>query len=218
MTENTSKILIGLSLLIFTVISILLVLPSSDGNISEPEQMNALTVINPDDPQLKNGEIKAVLFEYSDLQCPACSYVEKNIVEPVLNKNIEGLQFVFKHFPLQSIHPNAVNAGIAAESAHKQSKFFEMKSLLFEKQNEWSDLANPQDLFVDYANTLSLDIEKFKSDYESPELRQKLLNAYDLAKDNGLNSTPTLILNGKTIKASTAEELEALILSEISGN
>jgi protein-disulfide isomerase len=217
MNETKSKIIIAVVLGVFTVISLALVLPSMGG---ETSVMNVLETINPSDPTIKFGssEAKAVLIEYSDFECPACSYVSQNIIEPVIAKEIEGFQFVFKHFPLISIHPKAVDSAIASESAHRQGKFFEMKKILFARQDEWRNASDANQLFIEYAKELSLDIEVFENDLYSRELRDKINKAYDFGRANGLNSTPTLLLNGKKISVNSSAKLEELILAEISEN
>lgn len=84
-------------------------------------------------------EAKAVLIEYSDFQCPACQVyypVVKQLTEELGNE----ILVVYRHFPLTTIHPNALPAAKAAEAAGKQGKFWEMHDMLFDKQSEWSAL------------------------------------------------------------------------------
>lgn len=214
MNDKKSKILIGAFLALFTFISIALVLPSQKNENSTVSKN--LFEYTASEPQISFGEKKVELIEYSDFQCPYCALVDLTILSPVIEKKISGTTFVFKHLPLKGIHSNAVISAVASEAAHLQGKFFEFKELLYKKQDEWSALSDPKPTFIEYAKSIGLDETKFEADLNSSALLEKIENAYTFATENGLNSTPTLFLNGKQIKVKTAEELESLILSELS--
>src|SRR4051812_30166051 len=82
-----------------------------------------------------NASSTVVLMEYSDFQCPACrAYLP--LVRQVVQEYSSKIAFVYRDFPLTSIHFNAELAARAAEAARKQGKFWEMHDLLFEKQAE----------------------------------------------------------------------------------
>lgn len=211
MNEKKSKILIAVFLGIFTLISVAMVIPQEPTQVSQ-----SLFDYNQNDPQISFGEPKAVLIEYSDFQCPYCALVDQTIIAPVLEKKLSGLTVVFKHLPLKSIHPNAVISAVASEAAHIQGKFFEYKELLYENQDEWSYLSDPKPTFIAYAKAIGLDENKFINDLNSSALQEKIENAYTFGIENGLNSTPSLFLNGEKISVRTPEELEKLILSELS--
>ena len=140
------------------------------------------------------------LIEYADFQCPGCaSYYP---ILKSLEQTYEGrVRFVFRHFPLTQIHPNAFAAARAAEAAGKQNKFFEMHNKLFETQQVWGQTtSNQQSLFEGYAKELGLDLAKFKSDYVSGETADRInLDVTTGQETFGVNSTPTFVLNGKKI-------------------
>src|SRR3954468_22911130 len=73
------------------------------------------------------GSLRApvVLVEYGDYECPYCHNAQP-VVEEVRRRMGDRLAFVFRHFPLNSIHPNASFAARAAEAAGLQGKFWEM--------------------------------------------------------------------------------------------
>jgi protein-disulfide isomerase len=165
-----------------------------------------------------NKEAKVVLIEYSDFQCPACAFyypLLKKLSEEVDDK----LAIVYRHFPLTSIHPNAKAAAFAAEAAGKQGKFWEMHDLIFENQSEWKDKRKPDEVFINYAQKLDLNIEQFKIDFNSKEIREKIERAERNAARLGLNSTPTFFLNGKKItNPRNYEDFKNLILQAINAN
>jgi protein-disulfide isomerase len=165
-----------------------------------------------------NRGAKVVLIEYSDFQCPACAFYY-----PLLKKLSEEfgdkLALVYRHFPLISIHPNAKPAAFAAEAAGKQGKFWEMHNLIFENQSEWKDKRKPDEIFTNYAQRLNLNIDQFKTDLASKEIRQKVENAYQNAVRLGLNSTPTFFLNGKKLtNPRNYDDFKNLILQAINAN
>lgn len=170
-------------------------------------------VVQEDDHVRGNRDAKVVLIEYGDLQCPACgSYY------PIL-KSLEAefgddVAFVFRHFPLISIHPNAFSASRAAEAAGNQGKFWEMHDRLFETQNSWGQVAtNQQSLFEAYATELSLDIEQFRADYASSEVADRINRDIASAKEFDVRSTPTFVLNGEKIE-NPAQDAFAKLLED----
>jgi protein-disulfide isomerase len=133
---------------------------------------------------------------YGDFQCPVCSQyypIEKAVIEKYQN----DITFTFRHFPLESIHPNARGGARAAEAAGLQGKFFEMHDLLYENQQSWSTGSDPMPYFTNYATQLGLNIDKFKTDFAS-EAVNSTINA-DLKEGNGkaVSGTPTYFFNGK---------------------
>lgn len=87
-----------------------------------------------------NQSAAVTIVEYSDFQCPYCSRALPT-VNQLLTEYGDKVKLVYKHFPLEQIHPNARLAAVAAECAKDQGKFWEMHDKLFEKQTEWSSLS-----------------------------------------------------------------------------
>lgn len=158
-----------------------------------------------------NKNAKNTLVEYSDLQCPACknfhdllkTLESTNSAYPEITKTTK---FIYRHFPLQTIHKNAFSAALAAESAGKQGKFFEMVDLLFETQEKWSNLDNPQSYFEELAKKLNLNLAKFKKDYNSDDVKQKVLSDMQSGEKLKIFGTPTFFLNGKRLEFNTYQE------------
>ena len=144
-------------------------------------------------------ESVATLIEYSDFQCPACASFFP-VVERLISENGDKVRFVYRHFPLPQ-HANAVPAAIAAEAAGTQGKFWEMYTLLFEKQDEWALVANPKTLFTQYATEIGLNLEKFDTDYNSEEAKERVNAGVRSGLKAGVNSTPTFYLNGEKNKS-----------------
>jgi cyclophilin family peptidyl-prolyl cis-trans isomerase len=109
----------------------------------------------------------------------------------------EDVRVVYRHFPLMSIHDKAALSAQAAEAAGLQGKFWEMHDLLFERQQEWSEMSVEQ--FQEWlparAGELGLDKERFSSDMLKPELADKAKAAWDRGVQIGLPGTPFLLVN-----------------------
>lgn len=140
----------------------------------------------------------ATLVEYSDFQCPACAVYYPVIKQ--INKDFKGkIRFVYRYFPLRTTHKNAEISSIAAEAAGRQNKFWEMHDLLFENQNEWSNLADPREKFTEYAKFIGLDMDKFQNDLNSKEIKNRVEADYQNGLSLGVNATPTFFLNDQKI-------------------
>ncbi len=144
------------------------------------------------------GSSGAVLLEYGDLQCPACGAYYP-IIKQLETQYSAKVTFQFRHFPLNTIHPNAFAAARAAEAAGKQGKFFEMHDMLYENQQTWASASNPLTFFEDYATQLSLNVEQFRKDSASSEINSIINADIKAGQAIGANSTPTFVLNGKKI-------------------
>ena len=145
--------------------------------------------------RLKKGEGQVVVTEFSDFQCPACKSIQDPLKQ-LLAKYEGKVTFVYRHFPLTTIHKNAVIAARAAEAADKQGKFWEMHDLLFTRQGEWAELSDPKGKFVEYAMELKMDSAKFAADVDGEETSSAV--ALDTAAANkfAISSTPTFFVNG----------------------
>jgi len=156
-----------------------------------------------------NEEATVTLVEYSDLQCPACASFEP-VLESVLAEYGEQIRFEYKHFPLP-IHPFAQQAAVAAEAAGMQGEFFAYKGALFENQQTWAASATPVPFFVGYAEELDLDIDQFRRQMNSSELRNKVQAEMSEGRALGVTGTPTFFLNGERMVIETFQDFATQI-------
>ncbi|MDP3974420.1 MAG: thioredoxin domain-containing protein [bacterium] len=166
---------------------------------------------------------KILLVEYSDYQCPNCKlwsdfFKQQDLSNnPNFEKIKEKITFVYRHFPLDSIHKNALSSAYAAEAAGLQGKFFEMSDLIFEKQEEWAELKDPTNFFIGLAKSLKLNEEKFKTDMESSEIKKKVQEDKESGVQASVNSTASFYLNGVYLdKLSSTQDLLNILLKEVS--
>ena len=91
-----------------------------------------------DSPSTGSASQQIVLLEFSDFQCPFCARAH-DTVKQFMAKNQDKVTLAYKHFPLTSIHPQAMPAAKAAWAAQQQGKFWEYYSALFEGQKQLGD-------------------------------------------------------------------------------
>ena len=179
--------------------------------------------------------------EYGDFQCLPCA-----AFFPVLAKAEEDfgdrLRVVFRHKPLHK-HEHAVMAACAAEAAGLQGRFWEMHDLLFQNSERWTKgvdtvgpnappsrrldsklLAMPtevRDVLLVYAEMLKLDLERFKADMDSPEVKARVESDRTRGDNLGIDRTPTVYLNGRLmtyLTIRTTEGLHSAIEAELNGH
>lgn len=145
------------------------------------------------DHQLGNTQAPVTLVEFGDFECPHCGRAH-TLVQRLLKEKGDAIQFVFRHFPLQEIHPNAYPAALAAEAAGRQDKFWPMHDLIFENQQRLST-----SLFPDLATGLKLDLKAFGTDWKAEEIQGKVEQDFESGVRSGVNGTPTFFINGMPV-------------------
>ena len=160
-------------------------------------------------PTFGSTDKKIVLFEFSDFQCPFCAKVQKNLKE-FMDKHEDRVTLVFKHLPLSRIHPQAIPAAKAAWAAQQQGRFWEYHDALFEQQDKIEE-----QLYIDIANNLGLDIDKFNGDRQSQKAIASIETDFKLAQKIGISGTPFFVMNGETfsgaVKLSQMEDTLAKV-------
>jgi diadenylate cyclase len=130
------------------------------------------------------------LVQYGDYECPYCGRAHP-VLKELRERAGERVRFVFRHFPLDTVHPRAHRAAQAAEAASAQGRFWEMHDLLYEAQGELGE----EDL-MRYAAELGLDLPRFEEDLANDH------HAWRIEEDRlggdraGVEGTPTFFLNG----------------------
>lgn len=208
------------AVIVFAAVGSLFVLSKGDDvDVSKVDPAKVITEGEFKDNIYGDATSKVSLIEYGDFQCPACGNAFTT-VKTIKEKYKEDMAFVYRHFPLTNIHPNALAAATAAEAAGKQGKFWEMHDILFERQSNWQSVSvdNRNKVFEGYAKEIGLDVGKYNSDLSSSDISKKITFHRALASKVGANSTPTFILNGRTLENdewNTPEALEKTITEEL---
>lgn len=130
------------------------------------------------------------IVEYGDFECPYCGMAEPVVRE--LLREFGDVRYVWRHLPLNDVHPNAQLAAEAAEAASDQGAFWELHDLLFEHQ----DALRPEDLIA-YAEQLRLDVERFAAHLGEHSGAARVAEDVDSADLSGVSGTPTFFVNGR---------------------
>ena len=149
---------------------------------------------NPPHPK-SNPNAAVVVAEYADLQCPACKGAHVGIVQPLVEKLGSQIRYEFHHFPLSSIHRNALVAAQGAECASDQSKFWDFIDIAYERQEELSRTA-----LTEWATELKLDADLFDRCVDSGIKRDAVLAEYRDGQSKNVAGTPTFFVNGQAIQ------------------
>jgi protein-disulfide isomerase len=149
---------------------------------------------------------KVVLIEFSDFQCPYCSQASQTLKQ-FMAKHGDQVTLVYKHFPLTSIHPQAMPAAKAAWAAGQQGKFWEYHDALFANQERLGDA-----FYVETAKTLKLDLQRFERDRSSPAASAAIAQDRKLAEQLDVDATPFFVMNEAIFSGSVGlSEMESVL-------
>lgn len=164
------------------------------------------------------ADAKVTIEEFGDFQCPPCGTMS-GVLHKLGDEYGSRLRLIFHHFPL-AMHAHAREAAIAAEAAHEQGKFWEMHDLLYKEQAIWSNAADVPTLFNGLAQSIGLDVERFKKDVAASETLERVKKDEKLGAARGVTSTPTLFLNDVLIPANqlNPEGLHKAIETALAGS
>ncbi len=129
------------------------------------------------------------LVEYGDYECPYCGRAYP-IVKELQKRMGARLRFVFRNFPLNTLHEHAGVAAQAAEAAASQGKFWEMHDTLYEHQDELGNTDLQQ-----YALKIGLEIYQFNADLAGEKYARKVRDDFRGGVRSGVNGTPTFFIN-----------------------
>jgi protein-disulfide isomerase len=137
------------------------------------------------------AQARITVVEYGDYECPNCKQAVP-VVKLMLAEFGHGVRFVYRHFPLEEVHPHALNAAEAAEAAGAQGKFWPMHDLLFEHQH-----ALKASHLREYAERLELDMTRFNAEMKDTVYLQRVREHQQSGVASGVRATPAFFLDGR---------------------
>ncbi|MEU7474576.1 thioredoxin domain-containing protein [Lentzea sp. NPDC042327] len=173
---------------------------------------------------------RVVLVEFLDFQCPACSAYYSGVTRKLEDDYRGRVTIVPRNLPLE-MHPLALPAAQAAEAAGRQGKYAEMYHALYGNYDRWAvdgqntsaDRDRAIGLFEQFATAAGLDLDRFRADMASADVRAAIDRDVADARKLGVQSTPTLFLNGEQFQpsgksfADVDRELRAKIDAALAG-
>lgn len=155
------------------------------------------------------GEPTVTVIEYGDLQCPVCGRFARDTYPTIKAEYIDTgkVKWVFRHFPLRTIHPRAEAAAQASECASAQGRFFEFIDLVQLGQPALSD-----DDFRNYATQLQLDVDAFSACVADGSQAVRVQRDVDTGEAAGVSGTPTFFIDGqKVVGFQTVDQMRTLL-------
>ena len=143
-----------------------------------------------------------LLMEYGDYECPQsgqCYFLIKQLQAQLGDR----VSFVFRHFPLTHLHPQAQKAAETAEAAAAQNQFWQMHELLCQNSRALADA----DL-VEYALQLNLDVPQFLQELSTHIHRERVQLDVQSAQQHGVRETPGFFIS---IRCQSDQDLEGLM-------
>ncbi|HZZ41658.1 MAG TPA: thioredoxin domain-containing protein [Tepidisphaeraceae bacterium] len=157
----------------------------------EQHQPGLVIAISEKDHAQGPTDAPVTLVEYGDYECPYCGRAYP-IVKKIQQEMGDKLRFVFRNFPLNTIHEHASQAAQAAEAAGGQGKFWEMHDILYEHQDELVDADLRQ-----YALRIGVEIYRFEKEMSEAAYANRVRDDFRGGIRSGVNGTPTFFINGE---------------------
>jgi protein-disulfide isomerase len=175
--------------------------PSSQQAPSQPSRPVKISL--DDDPIRGDPNAPITIVEFSDFQCPFCARFHLQTLPLLLEEYIDAgkVNLVYRDFPIQSIHPNALPAAVAAECANEQGKYWEYHDTLFEKQNSWNRLDSNTVIstFSQYATDVGLEKQQFDSCLGSGKYLEEVQGDLRDGRDYDITGTPGFFIGNDEI-------------------
>lgn len=162
-------------------------------NESSKKNTGSYTLKSNESITLGKTDSSVTFVEYYDYECPACQYLDKEVLPTLYKEYKNEVKFVFKQFPLQQ-HEQAKPAAFAAVCANDQGKFIEYNDLLVKNYENWTKKPS---LLEDYAKNLKLNVDQFNSCRTSKQVADFVQRDYDDGIKDKLEATPTVYINGE---------------------
>lgn len=156
-------------------------------------------------------DAQLVVIEYGDFQCPYCARARPILAE-LQERHAPRMALVYRHLPLEHLHPLAGLAAEAAEAAAAQGRFWEMHDALFERQQQLDAAALPA-----LARMAGLDVERFIDELDNRRHRDKVRAHAEQAGRLGAEQTPTFFFNGERYRGDSDRESLTAAIEEALG-
>ena len=157
-----------------------------------------------DDPVKGNPDATVTIVEFSDYQCPFCQRFHQTTLPLLLENYVDTgkVKFVYRDFPIQSLHPNgALPAAVASECADEQGMFWEYHDKLFQTQKKWERLATEDignELKI-FAVELGLNTNQFNECFNSGKYLEEVNNDLQDGTSYGITGTPGFFIGNEEI-------------------
>lgn len=161
-----------------------------------------------------NKEAGITIIEFVDIQCPFCARAHPTMKQ--IMKDYAGkVRWVYKHFPLEAIHPEAIPAALASECIWEQKGddgFWQFVDSAFENRENLGI-----QLYKDLAKKIGVDMNKFEKCISERKYESKIREDYQQGINVGVNGTPTFFINGKRLNGAQPYDSFKTIIDKLLG-
>jgi len=200
LTKRTALIVAGVLLAIFLFGRNDVTKPAATpANSSATDTASTEEVVELGAHGIGEGKTGVMLMEYGDFQSVA-SGAYQPMMQQVMDKYGDQLKFVYRDFPVQS-NAASMAAQRAANAADEQSMFWQMRTLLYERQATWKDNPTPESIFEGYAKELGMDMERYKQVVGSKAAGNAITADIQAGQKQQVTASPTLFINDKLVPA-----------------
>jgi protein-disulfide isomerase len=180
----------------------------ADAAPQAPEEIRRYDIeIYDDDPVLGPEDATVTIIEFSDYECPFCRRYHIETFDQIMATYEGQIRYIYKDFPLTSIHPNALPAASAALCAHEQGEFWDFQDKLF-----FMEMSLSKETYLQYAEDLELDMTAFTECLEEDRFEDRVMADFDFAANLGVSSTPTFFINGIPVIGAQPFEVFAQVI------
>ena len=176
--------------------------------IQAPDPDRRYIVTSGDEMGIGPESAPVQVVEFTDFQCPFCRKANAEAFHELRATYGDKLRWVVRHFPLP-IHPSAHGAARAAWAAGQQNAFWAFHQALFEAKGSLG-----RRMFEDIAETLKLDVEQFRRDFESPKSKAAVDRDQEFARKLGVSGTPALFINGRFLSGALSTPTYTRLVEE----
>jgi protein-disulfide isomerase len=187
---------------------------NANSQVTIDENVKRYDVSMDGDPSQGPENAPVTIIEFSDYQCPYCTKWYDDVYARLM-KDYEGkIRFVYRDFPLYSIHPQAQSAAEAANCAGEQGAYYQYHDALFGQKNGLDAQA-----YSLYASELNLNVEQFNQCVSERRFQAEVEADFKYASSLGVSSTPTFFVNGlAVVGAQPYEVFKQIIDKELAGD
>ncbi|MGB6421164.1 MAG: thioredoxin domain-containing protein, partial [Anaerolineales bacterium] len=147
-----------------------------EAGATTPQEVTRYDVPEGDNPSLGSEDAPITIIEFSDYECPFCRQWHAEVFDKIRESYPDQVRFVYRDFPLTSLHPNAVPAAEAANCANEQDAFWEFSEMLYSDEYGFGEEA-----YVKYAQDLELDVPGFEECIEEGRYSDEVQADYEFA-------------------------------------
>jgi protein-disulfide isomerase len=156
------------------------------------------------------ADARVTVVEFSDFQCPFCQRA-KPVLDEVEKRHPKDVRIVYRHMPLDSLHPRARASAEAAACAADGNKFWEYHDKLFANNRALGD-----DDLRKYAKEVGLDPAAFDECVRTRRHKDSVEADAQEAKRLGITGTPAFVVNGIMMSGlKTPDDFDEVIREEL---